>query len=49
MLEDHYVTGSGRKVLLQIFSKKGHEERCLWAMESLKRAMKWDEDTFGLE
>lgn len=49
ILEDTYTTHSGRKVLLQIFSRKGHEERCRWAMTSLQQAMKWDEEVYGLE
>ena len=49
MVEDYYVTTSGRKVKLQIFVDKGNEYKCGHAMESLKKSMKWDEDTFGLE
>lgn len=47
--EDHFVTKSGRKVLLQIFVDRGNESKCAHAMTSLKKAMKWDEETFGLE
>lgn len=49
ILEDEFVTRSGRTVKLQIFSRKGLEDRCRHAMESLKWSMKWDEDTYGLE
>ncbi len=48
-IEDVFRTRSGRDVKLEIYCKKGHEERCRWAMTSLQRAMKWDEDAFGLE
>lgn len=48
-IEDTYRTRSGRDVKLEIYCKKGHEERCRWAMTSLQQAMKWDENTFGLE
>lgn len=48
-VEDHFVTRSGRRVQLEIFVDKGNEDRTLHAMDSLKRSMKWDEDTFGLE
>ena len=48
-IEDTYLTTSGRKVKLQIFARKGLETRCYHAMHSLKQAMKWDEDVFGLE
>ena len=33
----------------EIYVDKGNLDRAGWAMESLKRAMKWDEDRFGLE
>ncbi len=48
-LEDQFTTRSGRQVKLEIYSKQGHEERCRWAMTSLKDAMTWDEQTYGLE
>jgi aminopeptidase N len=46
---DHYVRKSGRSVMLEIFVDKGNLEKTSHAMESLKMAMKWDEDTYGLE
>ncbi|MGH6956849.1 MAG: aminopeptidase N, partial [Caulobacteraceae bacterium] len=49
VLEDSFVTMSGRKVDLRIFVDPGMSERALYAMDSLKRAMKWDEETFGRE
>jgi aminopeptidase N len=49
VLEDSFVTMSGRKVALRIFVDPGMAERAAYAMDSLKRAMKWDEDTFGRE
>jgi aminopeptidase N len=49
VIRDHYVTISGRKVLLEIYCDKGNEDKCHHAMESLKKSMKWDEDRFGLE
>jgi aminopeptidase N len=46
---DSFVTASGRKVALAIYVEPGKEDRCSWAMESLKRAMRWDEERFGRE
>jgi aminopeptidase N len=46
---DSFVTASGRKVDLAIYVEPGKEDRCSWAMESLKRAMRWDEERFGRE
>ena len=48
-IHDSFVTASGREVALGIYVEPGKEDRCDWAMESLKRAMRWDEDRFGLE
>jgi len=46
---DTFTTASGREVLLRIFVEPGNEGRCGFAMESLKKAMRWDEERFGLE
>ena len=48
-VEDHFVTMSGRNVTLRIYVEHGKEGRCAYAMDSLKRAMRWDEQTFGRE
>lgn len=47
-LEDHYRTIEGRDVRLELFVDKGNLNRANYAMESLKRAMQWDEERFGL-
>ncbi len=48
-LEGTFETGSGREVALRIYAKAGDVERCEHAMQSLKRAMRWDEESYGLE
>ena len=48
-VEDKFRTMSGREVTLRIFVERGNEDRCGYAMEALKRAMKWDEEAFGRE
>jgi aminopeptidase N len=48
-VEDRFVTMSGRPVTLRIYVEPGKEQRCLWAMDSLKRSMRWDEEAFGRE
>ncbi|WP_119308469.1 aminopeptidase N [Cohaesibacter haloalkalitolerans] len=47
--EDHFTTRSGRDVLLHIYVEHGKEDRVGYAMDSLKRSMKWDEEVFGRE
>jgi aminopeptidase N len=44
-----FRTMSGRKVDLTIYVEPGKEDRCGWAMDSLKRSMAWDERRFGRE
>lgn len=46
---DSFTTMKGRKVALEIFVDKGNLKKTPHAMNSLKKAMKWDEETFGLE
>jgi len=48
-LEDAFVTRSGRKVTLQVWVEPGRLDQCGFAMQALKKAMKWDEEVFGLE
>jgi len=46
---DKFTTASGREVDLHIYVETGNTHLTGHAMESLKRSMKWDEDTYGLE
>ncbi|MDG2950388.1 aminopeptidase N [Exercitatus varius] len=49
VLQDEFTTRSGRKVALELYVDRGNLNRADWAMRSLKKAMKWDEERFGLE
>lgn len=48
-LDDSFTTMSGRNVKLGIYVEKGKKQRAAYAMDSLKRAMRWDEERFGRE
>jgi aminopeptidase N len=48
-VSDSFTTMSGREVELRIYVEQGKQDRCEWAMQSLKASMKWDEDAFGRE
>jgi aminopeptidase N len=48
-MRDSFRTQSGRDVALAIYVRRGDETRCDHAMRSLKTAMRWDEEVFGLE
>ncbi|MHB1075987.1 aminopeptidase N [Thiobacillus sp.] len=49
VLEDRYTTASGRPVKLEIYVEPGKLDQCGHAMAALKKAMRWDEQRFGLE
>lgn len=48
-VEDRFVTCSGREVVLRIYVEPENIDRCQHAMNSLKRAMRWDEAVYGRE
>ena len=48
-LEDAFTTASGREVTLRIYSEPHNIGRCGHAMASLVKAMRWDEEVYGLE
>jgi len=49
VLADKFITMSGREVALRVFVDPGQAARAAYALDSLKRAMKWDEEAFGRE
>ena len=48
-IEDSFITQSGRTISLQIFVEKHDLDKCAHAMQSLKNAMRWDEEVYGRE
>ncbi|WP_404342202.1 aminopeptidase N [Vreelandella venusta] len=48
-VEDHFTTMSGRRVTLQLWVEQENLDKTDHAMASLKRAMTWDEETYGRE
>ncbi|MCI0916196.1 aminopeptidase N [Pseudomonas stutzeri] len=48
-VEDSFTTMSGRDVALRIYVEPENIDKCQHAMDSLKKSMKWDEDTYGRE
>ncbi|MEO5333273.1 MAG: aminopeptidase N [Magnetococcus sp. YQC-5] len=47
--QDHFVTCSGRDVTLQVWVEPENADKCQHALDSLKKAMTWDEVRFGRE
>ena len=47
--DDTFTTMNGRKVDLQIFVRNGDQSKCEYAMDALKRSMKWDEEIYKRE
>jgi aminopeptidase N len=48
-VKDTFTTMTGREVELGIHVEHGKEPRAAYAMDALKRSMKWDEEVFGRE
>jgi len=48
-LEEHFITQSGRNISLQIWVETHDLDKCSHAMQSLKNAMRWDEQAYGRE
>ncbi|MGI3170809.1 aminopeptidase N [Pseudooceanicola sp. C21-150M6] len=48
-LPGQFTTRSGREVELNVWVRKGDEDKCDFAMEALKKSMKWDEEVYGRE
>ena len=46
---DQFTTMSGRDVALNIWVRKGDEDKCAYAMDALKRSIRWDEEVYGRE
>ena len=46
---DQFTTMTGRHIALEIFVEQHNIDKCDHAMQSLKNAMRWDEQTYGLE
>ncbi len=49
VVRDQYRTASGRNVTLEIYVAERDTGACAQAMDSLKRAMRWDEEVYGRE
>ena len=49
LLRDEFVTASGRRVELRIYSEPHNIAQCDYAMGALQRAMRWDEAVYGRE
>lgn len=47
--ESRLRTRSGREALLQVYADPGSGTQTAWALESLERSVRWDEQRFGLE
>src|SRR5690554_1834308 len=48
-LEGTFTTASGREVTLKIYVEEKDLDKCEHALESLKNAMRWDEQVYGRE
>jgi aminopeptidase N len=49
MLEDSFTTASGRPIALRLYVDPGQAARAEYALDALKRSMRWDEEAYGRE
>ena len=49
VFSDDFITMSGKRVDLNIYVRKGDEDKCTFAMESLQSSMRWDEKNYNRE
>ncbi len=49
VLKDCFITKDKKKVSLEIYTETGKSKNAKFAMKSLKKAMKWDEDNYDLQ
>ena len=49
VLRGEFTTRSGKRKELLVYVEPGRLDQAAWAMDCLKRAMRWDERRFGLE
>ncbi|MEH6651943.1 MAG: aminopeptidase N [Motiliproteus sp.] len=49
VVEDRFITCSGRDIALRLFVEKQNLDKCDHALASLKRSMAWDEEVYGRE
>jgi aminopeptidase N len=48
-ISDIFTTSSGKDIRLEIYTESHNIDKCDHAMSSLKKAMSWDEQVYGLE
>ena len=48
-MEDSFTTMSGREVALRMYVEPENLDKCQYAMDSLKKSMRWDEEKYGRE
>ena len=47
--KDHFITQSGRQVGLELYVAERDRDACAQALQSLQKAMAWDEQVYGRE
>ncbi len=48
-IEGSFTRMSGREVTIRVYVEPRNADKCAHALESIRRAMRWDEQTFGRE
>ncbi len=48
-IRDEFTTHTNRKILLELYSPHGTQDRARFALNCLKKSMRWDEEHYGRE
>ncbi len=48
-VEEAFTTASGRDATIAVYVERGKRERARYALDALRRSMRWDEEVFGRE
>ncbi len=49
VLKDHFISNDKKRIFLEIYTEIGKSKNAKFAMGALKKAMKWDEENYGLK
>ena len=49
LVREDFTTKSGKPVDLRVYVEQGNQDQAAFAMDALKRSMRWDEEAFGRE
>lgn len=49
VVREHFITTSNKQVDIELYVEHGKEQECVFALEVVKKAMRWDEEKYNRE